>query len=67
MSGMPDMTPTSLAAAVEPRTGKIIKNGLRLFERAENLLKYYTLHWNKAIVRNHVTKLEFKQTKNGLF
>jgi len=35
MSGMPDMTPTSLAAA---RTGKIIKNGLGIFERGENLL-----------------------------
>jgi len=29
MSDMPDMTPTSLAAAVAPRSGKIIKNGLR--------------------------------------
>jgi len=63
---MPDMTPTSLAATVEPRTGKIIKNGLRLFERAENLLKYYTLHWNKAIVRNHVTKLELDQKRTFL-
>jgi len=26
MSGMPDMTPTSLAAAVAPRTGKTNKN-----------------------------------------
>jgi len=26
---MPDMTPISLAAAVAPRTGKIIKNGIR--------------------------------------
>jgi len=25
---MPEMTPTSLAAAAAPRTGKIIKNGL---------------------------------------
>jgi len=32
MSGMPDMTSTSLAAAVVPRTSKIIKNGLRVFE-----------------------------------
>jgi len=30
---MLDMTPTPLAAAVAPRTGKIIKNGLRVFER----------------------------------
>jgi len=32
------MTPTSLAAAVIPRTGKIIKNGC-VFERGENLLQ----------------------------
>jgi len=38
MSCMPDMTPTSLAAAFAPRTGKVIKNGLRVFERGENLL-----------------------------
>jgi len=38
MSCMPDMTPTSLAATVAPRTGKIIKNGLRVFERGENSL-----------------------------
>jgi len=30
MSGMPYMTPTSLAA-VAPRIGKIIKNSLRVF------------------------------------
>jgi len=37
------MTPTSLAAAVEPRTGKIIKNDLRVIEKGENLLKkWYT-------------------------
>jgi len=39
ISDMPDMTPTSLAADVAPRTGKIIKNGLHVFERAENLLQ----------------------------
>jgi len=47
MSGMPDMTPTSLAATVARRIGKIIKNGLRVFERRENLLQnmvYYTLY-----------------------
>jgi len=44
MSGMPDMTPTSLAATVAPRTGKIIKNGVRnrvaklKFTHAENRL-----------------------------
>jgi len=48
MSCMPDMTPTSLEAAVAPRTRKIIKN-----------LLYYV----KAIVRNRVTKLESTQTK----
>jgi len=33
---------------VVPRTGKIIKNGLNLFERGENLLQngYYTLCFN---------------------
>jgi len=30
------MTPTSLAAPVLPRTGKIIKNGCHVFERGEN-------------------------------
>jgi len=35
MSCMPDMTPTSLAATVAPRTGKIIKNGLRVFKIAQ--------------------------------
>jgi len=42
MSGMPDMTPTSLAAAAAPRTGKIVKSGFRVFERRE--MVYYTLH-----------------------
>jgi len=32
---MPDDM-TSLVVAVAPRTGKIIKNGLRVFERGEN-------------------------------
>jgi len=42
---MSDMTPTSLAAAVALRTSKMIKNGLHIFERGENLFKmeYYTL------------------------
>jgi len=36
---MPDMT-TSLVAVVAPRTGKIIKNGVRVFfERGEDLLQ----------------------------
>jgi len=41
---MPDMKPTSLTAAVAPHTGKIIKNGLRGFERGENLLQNGILH-----------------------
>jgi len=44
MSSMPDVIPTSLAAAVASRTGKIIKNG-RVFERGENLLQNGTLHF----------------------
>jgi len=47
MSCMPDMTPMSPAAAIAPRTGKIIKNGPNVFERGENLLQnmvYYTLY-----------------------
>jgi len=61
---MPNMTPTSLAAAVSPCTAKIIKNGLR-FERGENLLQNGILHFAfKLIVRNRVTKLEFTQMKN---
>jgi len=64
---MPDMTPTSLAVVVAPRTGKIIKYGLSVFKRGENLLKmvYYT--YVKPIIRNFVAMLEFTQTKNGLF
>jgi len=37
MSSMPDMTPTSLATVIAPRTGKIIKND-HVFER-EHLLQ----------------------------
>jgi len=46
MSGIPDMTPTSLVASL---AGKIIKNG-RVFERGENCYKmvYYTLHLTYA-------------------
>jgi len=39
-----------LAAAVAPCTGKIIKNGVRVFERGKNLLQN-----DKSIVRNRVT------------
>jgi len=43
MSGMPDMTPTSLAAVVAHRTGKIVKN---VFEIPENLLQNGILHFS---------------------
>jgi len=45
MLGMPDMTPTSFAAAVAPRTGKVIKYGHGVFERGENLLQNGILHF----------------------
>jgi len=61
MSCMPDMMPTSLAATVAPRTSKIIKNGLRAFERGESLLQNCVIHFvfKLTIVRNRVKKLEF--------
>jgi len=62
MSSIPDMTPTSLVEAVAPRTGKIITNGLRVFERGENLLQNNILHF-VTISRNRVTKLEFTRRK----
>jgi len=40
MSCIPDMTPTPTAALV-PRTCKIIKNGIRVFER----LRKFTTKW----------------------
>jgi len=59
------MTATSLAAAVAPRTGKINKNRLNIFERGENFLQNDILHFAfKSIVRNRVAKLEFSQEKN---
>jgi len=64
---MSDMTPTSLATALVSRTGKIIKNVLRVFERGKICYKmaYYTLlYYTKLIFRNRVTKLECTQTKN---
>jgi len=39
------MTPTSLAAVVAPRTGKIIKNGLRVFQSGENMLQNGILYF----------------------
>jgi len=38
------MTVTSLVAVIAPRTGKIIKNGLGVFESEENLLQNGILH-----------------------
>jgi len=70
MSGTLDKTPTSLAAPVAPRTGKIIKNCFHVFERGENFYKmvYHTLYLKvKPIVRNRFIKLEFTQMKSGLF
>jgi len=65
------MRVTSLVAVVAHRAGKIVKNGLRLFEREENLLQNGILHFVfltiQSIVRNRVGKLEFKHTKNRLF
>jgi len=45
MACMPDITTTSLAAAVVPRAGKINKNSLSVFERGENLLQRGILHF----------------------
>jgi len=45
MSGMLDMTPTSLAAVVAPRTGKINKNRLSFFEKGGYLLQNGILHF----------------------
>jgi len=37
------MTTLSLVTAVASRTGKIIKNGLDVFERGKNATKLYTM------------------------
>jgi len=50
MSDIPDMTPMSLATAAAPRKGKIIKNGLRVFERGDNLLQSGMLHFGHFLV-----------------
>jgi len=59
------MTLTSLAAAVVPCTGRIIKNRPHVFERGENPYKmmYYTL----SIVTNRVAKLEFNAEEKPTF
>jgi len=61
---MLDLTPTLPVAASAPRTGKIIKNDLNVFEKEGNLLqngiKLFRLD-------NRIRKLEFTQVKNRLF
>jgi len=57
------MTTLSLVTAIALRKGKIIK---RVFERGDNLLQNSNTTlciYVKPIVRNRVTKLEFRQTK----
>jgi len=39
------MTTTSFVAPVAPRTGKIIKNGARVFEKGEIFLQNGILHF----------------------
>jgi len=55
---------TSVVAVVAPRTGEIIKHGLRVFESGEIFAaKWYTTLCIqvKPIARNRVAKLEFTQ------
>jgi len=61
------MTVTSLVAVVAPRTGKIIKNDLRLFERGENLIQNGISFCVKPIARNRVAKVEFTQRRKTDF
>jgi len=59
------MTPTSLAVAVVPRTGKIIK--ITRKRRKLDILQNGVLHFvlvSKPIFRKRVTKIEFTQMKN---
>jgi len=58
------MSVTSLVAVLAPRAGKIVKNGLCVFERRKFATKWYITHLVQSIVRNHAGKLEFTQTKN---
>jgi len=55
---MSDMTPTSLAAPVAPRTGKILKNGLHVFERGGNLLQNGILYF--ALKLSHSSEIVLK-------
>jgi len=54
---MSDTTPTPLIATIAPRTGKIIKNGLRVFKREEHLLQNGILHF---VFRVNREKLRWK-------
>jgi len=57
-------------AVAASRTGKIFKNGLRVFERGENLLQNGVLHFVfgfSQLSEIAVGKLELKQMKNRLF
>jgi len=53
------MTVTSLVAVV-PRTGKIIKNSLSVFERVEHLLQNGIPHFIIRFSQKSRWKLEFK-------
>jgi len=50
----------TLTLVMAPHAGKIIKNGLRVFERRKFATIWYTILciYVKPIVRNCVTKLE---------
>jgi len=63
------MTMTSLVAARSAYYRQnYFKNGLRVFERGENLLqKLHFCIYVRLIVRNRVWKAEFTQAKNWLF
>jgi len=52
MWGILHMRVTSLVAVVAPRTGKIVKNGLHVFESEENLLQNGLLHFVFKIQSN---------------
>jgi len=54
------MTVTSLIAVVAPRTTKIIKNGLLVFERRENLLQNYIFNFVFRFSQSSEIALESK-------
>jgi len=54
------MTVTSLVAVVAPRTTKIIKNGLLVFERRENLLQNYIFNFVFRFSQSSEIALESK-------